>query len=506
VASLVTTQTFPAGEPVVRQGDVGDALYLLRSGEVAVELERPGSATHNLATLAPGACFGEQALLTGEPRSATVRALTPVEVLRLDRADFMQIVQEHPDRGRYFVQLGLQRQRPRRHDHWVIERQTGQDGTPVFVLKDTQRLQYLRLTEEGAFLWDLMDGLHSIKDLAHAYFDRFGTIGLQTILDLTQQLHEAGFVTIQRFEGRVEARRAMSWLEAAWLVRYFALPDLDGAITQLYRLVRPLYSRAGQFLLLALALAGAVRFLLYLVQGGVAEPNHSLALWLVVATFIGIGLQVVLHEAAHALTCKHFGREVHSAGIGWYFFLPVAYVDTSDSWLAGRWARIAVAAAGPYANFIISGLATLGIGFAGDAGVRAALFQIALTGDVLGLLNLNPLLEFDGYYVLMDWLDIPNLRSKALAFIGSVLWRTPRPPTTPRLHRIYAGYGTLALLYTGFTAWTVATGYHRFLQAGVSRILPSLAAEWLGWACAAVLTWLILQRAWNDLRRGARAA
>jgi hypothetical protein len=67
----------------------------------------------------------------------------------------------------------------------------------------------------------------------------------------------------------------------------------------------------------------------------------------------------------------------------------------------------------------------------------------------------------------MDWLDIPNLCSKALAFIGAVLWRPPRPPTTPRLHRIYAGYGTLALLYTGFTAWTVATGYHRFLQAGV---------------------------------------
>jgi hypothetical protein len=52
----------------------------------------------------------------------------------------------------------------------------------------------------------------------------------------------------------------------------------------------------------------------------------------------------------------------------------------------------------------------------------------------------------------MDRRDIPNLHSKALAFIGAVLWRASRPPTTPRLHRIYAGYGTHALLYTGFTA------------------------------------------------------
>lgn len=506
LASRVTAQTFPAGDPIVRQGEAGDAFYLLRRGEVVVELERPDGVTLTLDTMAPGACFGEQSLLTGEPRSATVRALTPVEMLRLDRADFLRIVQEHPERGRYFVQLGLQRQRPRRHGHWVIERQTGQDGAPVFVLKDTERLRYLRLTEEGAFLWDLMDGLHTIKGLARAYFDRYGTFGLQTILDLTQQLHEAGFVTIQRFEGRAEARSARSRLEAAWLVRYFALPDLEGAISLLYRLVRPLYTRPGQLLLLATALAGAGRFLLYLVQGGVAAPGHRLALWLVVATLVGIGIQVVLHEAAHALTCKRFGREVHTAGIGWYFFLPVAYVDTSDSWLVGRWARIAIAAAGPYANFIISGVATLCVGLSGDAGVRATLFQIALTGNVLGLLNLNPLMELDGYYMLMDWLDIPNLRGKALTFIGAVLWRAPRPHTMPRLRRIYAGYGTLALLYTGFTAWTVATGYHRFLEAGVRLIVPAIVATMVGWACAAVLTWLILQRAWHDLRRGARPA
>jgi hypothetical protein len=61
-------------------------------------------------------------------------------------------------------------------------------------------------------------------------------------------------------------------------------------------------------------------------------------------------------------------------------------------------------------------------------------------------------------------------------------------------------------VYTGFTAWTVATGYHRFLQAGVGRIVPSRAAEWLGWACAAVLPWLILPRAWRDLRQGKRRA
>lgn len=69
-------------------------------------------------------------------------------------------------------------------------------------------------------------------------------------------------------------------------------------------------------------------------------------------------------------------------GIGWYWFGPVAYVDTSDMWLEGRWPRIAVSIAGPYANLVLGGLAAL---------------------------------VADGYHVLSDLLDRPNLRPRALA-------------------------------------------------------------------------------------------
>jgi len=119
------------------------------------------------------------------------------------------------------------------------------------------------------------------------------------------------------------------------------------------------------------------------------------------------------------------------------YFLPVGYVDTSDIWMAGRWPRATVAVAGPYLNIVLSSLVTLLIPLAPSGEARIALFPIGTAGYGLALMKLNPLGEFDGYYARMDWLDIPNLRAKALAFLGAVLWSVPRSVQDARLIRIF---------------------------------------------------------------------
>lgn len=92
VVPYMTLVTFPAGDTVLRQGETGDALYVVDEGNVRVRLE----IGTDLGVEGPGEAFGEMALLTGEPRAATVVAETPVKLLRLGKDDFDRVVQQSP--------------------------------------------------------------------------------------------------------------------------------------------------------------------------------------------------------------------------------------------------------------------------------------------------------------------------------------------------------------------------------------------------------------------------
>jgi putative peptide zinc metalloprotease protein len=512
LALRVETVTCEAGQEIIREGDPADAFYLVQSGRVGVVGRREDGTEYSIATLGPGSPFGEQALVTGEPRSATVRALEPTTLLRLGRDGFLAVLAEYPERAAYFRQLTLQRQRPRRIARWAIEKQVGRDGVAVYVLKDVDRHRYLKLSEQGAFLWELMDGEHSIYDLSLAFFLRYRVFGLNTVVDAVRQFHVAGFVRIRGLDPPVPARSASAGrlrrllaLAGRWATRYFSLPEVDPAVTQLYGLLRPLFSRPAQVLLLLVTLAGSGVFLHYLLLGDRSAVGAGATLGgFALAIVLGDLLHVFLHELAHAVTCKHFGREVHRAGVGWYLFLPVAFVDTSDMWLGDKWQRIAVSAAGPYTNFVLSGLASLTIPLLTDARLQSALFEFAAIGYLLGLPNLNPFVELDGYFILMDWLQIPSLRAKALAFLGSVVWGVERTTRDERLARLYTFYSALALLYTVVIAALVLVTYRGYFQQLVASVLPALASGILGWAVAALMAGLVLLTAWGDVRKGAR--
>jgi putative peptide zinc metalloprotease protein len=499
--------TFGPDEDIVRQGEQGDALYIIRSGRVEALGRHADGSEYQLVTLGPGQPFGEQALLSHEPRSATVRTLEPVEVLRLSREDFQSVLREHPERSDYFLQLSLQRQRPRRIEHWAMERQEGLDGKPVFILKDTRRARYLKLSEQGAFLWELMDGERTVRDLALAYYERYKTFGLDPVMEVMLQLHGAGFLIIQRMEHvahgeQVETGRFKRLWHAAmpWVTHSFQLPDVDGLFTRIHRYVLwPTYTWPVQIVLFLAAVTGAGIFVNYFFHGGIEAAER--AKWIIVLSIAaGLAVQLSLHELAHAMTCKHFGRQVHHAGAGWLFFLPIIFVDTSDMWMASRPQRALVSFAGPYANFLLSGIAACAIPFVHDRFVQALLFEFASAGYVLGLLNMNPLMEFDGYYMLMDTLDVPNLRAKALAYLGSVIWRVQSTTVDPRLRRIFTLYGTLALLYTLFIAFSILRGYEAFIENVVNNIFPTLVSRVLGLAVSLTMTMLVVRNAWQDLQ------
>jgi CRP-like cAMP-binding protein len=503
-----------AGATILRQGDLGDACYLLRHGRVEVLHHDEGGEERELASLGEGSLFGEGALLTTEPRNATVRALEPCQLLLVHRADLEAVIADERAFVHVLLELLSVRHRPRRAPGVVAEPRTTPSGEPIVILKDPARHAYYRLSAQGHFLWERMDGRATVRDLTLDHFVHFHALAPQLVLDVVAGLLAAGFVEAPELAPRLRehlAVRPTGWRRVLLAARgalewQWSIPGCDALVTGAYRwgarylfrepvlaaLALVALGGLGAFLWRAPALASAVRL------AGVAT-----ALPLVYLARLG---SAVFHEGGHALVTKHFGRSVRRAGVGWYWFGPVAFVDTSDMWLGTRGERVLVNLAGMAADLVTSGAASLAIAFVTSPLLRLALWQYALLGYLGVLLNLNPLLEYDGYYVLSDLLDRPNLRRRSLAWLGSRLVPGVRERgllAVLRSHAFDALYALASAVFVVVMAWTTLIVYRLYLQAAFEHLVPAVVARSLAWVAASAVALLALSRIASEMRPGA---
>jgi putative peptide zinc metalloprotease protein len=126
-----------------------------------------------------------------------------------------------------------------------------------------------------------------------------------------------------------------------------------------------------------------------------------------------------VHEFAHGVFCNRFGGQVREAGVVFILCWPIPYVDVTSCWsFPSRWRRIAVSSAGMYVELFIAGLATIGWSLTSDVVLKFHLVNIMLAGSLTTLLfNANFLMRFDGYYILSDLLEIPNLAQQGQQYL-----------------------------------------------------------------------------------------
>ncbi|HMO14843.1 MAG TPA: efflux RND transporter periplasmic adaptor subunit [Pirellulaceae bacterium] len=205
-----------------------------------------------------------------------------------------------------------------------------------------------------------------------------------------------------------------------------------------------------------------------------------------------IGIWVALkaiHEAAHGLACKKYGGEVKEAGVLLLLFAPLAYTDCTSSWrFPSAWQRIVVAAAGMYVELFVAFLAMIMWARLEPGLLSDICFQIVLMASVTTLLfNINPLMRFDGYFILMDSIRIPNLYTKGTRWTQDrILHWTLGLPLTPNL---CAKRETLAVAIYGVlsTVWKILISFSLIIAASVmfhggGKIL----------AAVAVVLWFVL--------------
>lgn len=361
------------------------------------------------------------------------------------------------------------------------------EGDQTLYIVRSPRGNYLRLTEAQCEVWRGMDGTRTVAELGLAAFHRRGLI--LPIGELVAGLKAEGLL----FDQPANVYRSISNTLAkgttgAWRHRLqhiltgatLSLPGIDGFYSALYRWGgRFFFTRVFALVAGVIVLFGMIAFGLAMSSGSetyeVIRLNDSVTLGLIALWAVTL-LSFVVHESAHALAVKHFGRTLTRGGVMLYYGLPAAFVDTSDIWRSPRHARIIVSAVGPAADLLVGSLAAIAAYFLPDTAAGSIAYKLAFTSFVSSVFNLNPLLELDGYYILVDLLRMPHLRRSALAYMRGPFWdklgahlrmryaqrkrRANRhPPATTvtldertlpfsREERIYAVYGAATALYT----------------------------------------------------------
>lgn len=375
---------------------------------------------------------------------------------------------------------------PRRIQGYALKKLTDARGETYWILKNLRTDAYLRLTAEQVFLWNEMDGDASVQDIAVAYMMTYGKLAITGLIMLLDQLQQKGFIEpLVDVYGAVnqsvaQQRANVFWrrLARGFLNTEFAIGGIDGLITRSYAVAgRWLFAPLIQILMLAVIAAGGVVFvgmLLGLIDRDVAVFGGAGAIIGVITLY---GLQFItlmIHEWAHAIATKHYGREVRRGGFLLYMGMPAAFVDTTDIWMEPRRPRIVVSWAGPHSGFFLGGLASLLLLAAPGAFAQGVLYQFAFLTYLTSFMNLNPLLKLDGYYILMDWLEIPRLREKSLAFISKPLRQKLRSRDTfSREEKIFTVFGALSALWTVIALGIVIATLGGYLLS-VAQTIPGL--------------------------------
>ncbi len=399
--------------------------------------------------------------------------------------------------------------RPRLAPGTGVHRQRYRDR-PWVLLREPAGLRFVRLHAEAWQLVVQFDGTRSVAE-AWAASERDGAALSQTeVVETLELLAEHGLLRADAPDSDLRLRGVRQTRQARRGTRIFELLALrvplvnpDAWVAWLLPVLGPLYGRRGLWATLAVVIAGGLALLTRgpeLAAAGARLLDPTVG-EIVMAACVFVAIKV-LHELGHGVACKRLCRAAGVPGgvptIGVLFIagMPIPYVDASAAWaLPSKRDRATVGAAGMLVEAWLAALAAFVFAATGDGVLHTLAFQtMAIAGIATLAFNGNPLMRFDGYYVLSDLLEIPNLfdRSRAyLAFLARRLVGAPagRDPSHEPGERPW------------LVVYAVASAIYRAVV--VFWILYLLSSRWLG--LGAALAWLgvVAWGAW-PVARGVR--
>lgn len=334
-----------------------------------------------------------------------------------------------------------------------------QKGERVHVVKDPVTRRIFRFGETEYFIASALDGSTPPGDIRNRFFGAFGVDLPADKLDtFIARLDRLGLLdrglppeAIARSQ-ESEARRKSVGTGLYIKLRTI---DPDGFFSFLAPRTRFFFTRHFVLLTILLSLA-AVLILADGWQDYVGQSRRLLRPGAIPPLLIALLLVSGLHELAHGLTCRHFGGHVHEMGFLLIYLLPAFYCNVSDAWLfEDKRKKLWVSFAGVFVQlFLWAGAAVVWWIVDRETALSEFSVLVMTASGVSALFNFNPLIKLDGYYMLVDWLEMPNLRQKAFAYLLSQVTpsRTKRSERSGAVgesaKRVYVWYGVLAVVYS----------------------------------------------------------
>jgi multidrug efflux pump subunit AcrA (membrane-fusion protein) len=292
-----------------------------------------------------------------------------------------------------------------------------QQGKTYLVVKDPATRRYFRFTEAQASILELfMDGPEEVSVIAERASEKLNSvISSSTIDSFCRSLEEKLLLETPEIREKLGAIRGQQLQGRNFL--YWKIASVNPERIFAWLLPRTVWAYRPTFQLFALLTIFTGFIITYLNWPGLSGAAPGLfSLYGLILIWPVVFTVTTIHEFSHGLTCCHYGGKVHEVGFMLIYFSPAFYCDVSDSYMfPKRTNRMAVALAGGYAQLTVWGICTI-VWRLTDPDVfinKLALIVVVFSG-LQTLLNFNPLIKLDGYYMLSDFLEVPNLRSKAL--------------------------------------------------------------------------------------------
>ncbi len=373
--------------------------------------------------------------------------------------------------------MGNWEQPPKLRDDLVVSEQET-DGQKFLILKDPITYRYFRMREPEYFLIRLFDGQTDCETIAQRFRDKFNlNISAEAVDKFADKIDELFFFEGGKAEyeissGRYLSRTRKSLFSRMLFVKLSAF-NPDKLLNFLMPLTRFLFRPWAIILMMLFIFAG---FFTYSANFHhfKFDPTELYSVTSIIIIIASLAVIIILHEFAHALTCKFHGGQVREMGFLLLYFQLCFFTNLSDSWMFKRKSqRLAVIWAGIFFQMVLFAIAVFGwrvtvIG----TGINHLFWLTANVGFLMLLFNFNPLIKLDGYYFLSEWVNIPNLRSKSFAFMRHSIKRMigveSRIDAPPREKRVYSWYMILAGIYSMLLIAVIAYLVYRFLVDNLS--------------------------------------
>lgn len=363
--------------------------------------------------------------------------------------------------------------KPRLRPHVQVTRQHYR-GRRWHIVHDPSSNHFYRLSPVAHELVGMLDGARTVEDTWNITLSRHGDAAptQQEVIELLGQMYNTNLLAIDLApeteqllrRGRERTKRRIAGQAIGIMYFRMRLLNPDRILSWIEPILRPLLNRWGLLLW-----AAWVAFALYRVlprwdelAGGFSDAIAPANWFWLSIVFVCIKL---IHETGHGVICKRFGGQVPEFGAMLLVLFPSPYVDASACWaFPSKWQRIAVGAGGMIFELAVaSGLAHVWLNTGSGQLLHQIAFNAMLTASVTTVMfNANPLMRFDGYYILSDLLEVPNLMQRSMKYLQHLAQRfiyrveNSRPPSTSRSElAILLVYGVAAMTYRLFLFFSI---------------------------------------------------